>query len=415
MENQGQDNYTAPAEISMPLEMESQGQGFCVWDGNICLSGKVKDGSNGYVAADSYHLFKEDAKIMKKIGLKAYRFSISWSRMLPNGKLSGGVNKEGIKYYNNLIDELLANGIEPFVTLFHCDLPQSLQDEYGGFISAEIVVDFCNYAELCFWEFGDRVKHWITLNEPVIYSMFGYALGTFPPGRGHSSPENKDSSQDGDAGKEPYLVSHNLLLVHAAAKSQKGKIGITLASEWMEPLDDQDNDDVEAAERALDFLFGWSISGNYERKCGFSSPKFTKEQSKKLKKGSYDFLGLNYYTASYVTSATDPKDGRLSYVTDSHVRYTCERDGVPIGPQGGSGWLYACPKGIYKILVHIKENYDDPLIYVTENGFDEATNPNLTLSEARVDKMRIEYLQDHLHYIKNAIDMYVFLSKSYSV
>ncbi|CAK9143423.1 unnamed protein product [Ilex paraguariensis] len=247
MENQGQDNYTAPAEISMPLEMESQGQGdpigvvtsmaleMLMSDHITCeknvsggmqkpsgrkfpkdfvfgtatsayqiegaakdhLSGilsrrdiLVKDGSNGYVAADSYHLFKEDAKIMKKIGLKAYRFSISWSRMLPNGKLSGGVNKEGIKYYNNLIDELLANGIEPFVTLFHCDLPQSLQDEYGGFISAEIVVDFCNYAELCFWEFGDRVKHWITLNEPVIYSMFGYALGTFPPGRGHSSPEN---------------------------------------------------------------------------------------------------------------------------------------------------------------------------------------------------------------------------------
>ncbi|KAI5390742.1 hypothetical protein KIW84_075874 [Lathyrus oleraceus] len=119
----------------------------------------------------------------------AYRFSISWPRILPKGKVSVGINQEGIKYYNNLINELLDNGLVPFVTLFHWDLPQALQDEYEGFLSPNIINDFQDYAELCFKEFGDRVNHWITLNEPHSYSM----------------------------GTDPYMASHNQLLAHAAA------------------------------------------------------------------------------------------------------------------------------------------------------------------------------------------------------
>ncbi|KAA8549627.1 hypothetical protein F0562_001355 [Nyssa sinensis] len=171
------------------------GRGPSIWDTFTQRHpGKMKDGGNGYLAVDSYHQYKEDVAILKKIGLDAYRFSISWPRVLPRGNLSGGVNKEGVKYYNNLIDELLANGIEPFVTLFHWDLPQALEDEYGGFLSSEIVKDFCDFAELCFWEFGDRVKHWITLNEPWSYSYGGYVTGTLAPGRGSSSPEHIEAA-----------------------------------------------------------------------------------------------------------------------------------------------------------------------------------------------------------------------------
>ncbi|GLU19410.1 hypothetical protein SLE2022_356640 [Rubroshorea leprosula] len=126
---------------------------------------------------------QEDVGIMREMNLNAYRFSISWSRILPNGKVSGGVNKEGIKYYNNLIYSLQADGIKPVVTHFHWDLPQALEDEYGGFLGPNIVDDFRDYAGICFREFGDRVKQWITLNDPWSYSTGGYATGTLAPGR----------------------------------------------------------------------------------------------------------------------------------------------------------------------------------------------------------------------------------------
>nr|POE81296.1 cyanogenic beta-glucosidase [Quercus suber] len=178
-------------------------------------SGRIKDGSNGDVAIDQYHHYKKDVRIMKKMGLDAYRFSISWSRVLPKGKLSGGVNREGIKYYNNLINKLLAKGLQPFVTLYHYDLPQALEDEYGGFLSPHIVDDFQDYAELCFKEFGDRVKHWITLNEPWGTSYGGYAMGILPPAR--CSSWQHLNCLGGDSGTEPYLVAHNQLLAHASA------------------------------------------------------------------------------------------------------------------------------------------------------------------------------------------------------
>ncbi|KAJ7982165.1 Beta-glucosidase [Quillaja saponaria] len=142
---------------------------------------KIKDHTSGVQAVDSYHHYKGNVGIMKEIGLNAYRFSISWPRVLPSGKLSGGVNPEGVKYYNNLINELLSNGIQPFVTLFHWDLPQALEDEYDGFLSSKIVKDFADYAELCYKEFGDRVKHWITLNEPMVFSSIIYTIGTYAP------------------------------------------------------------------------------------------------------------------------------------------------------------------------------------------------------------------------------------------
>ncbi|GKU94134.1 hypothetical protein SLEP1_g7662 [Rubroshorea leprosula] len=180
------------------------------------MAEKIAGGSNGDVAIDSYHQYKEDVGIMKEIGLDAYRFSISWSRVLPNGKLSGGINKEGIKYYNNLVNELLANGrIQPFVTIFHWDVSQALEDEYGGFLSPKIADDFRDYAEVCFREFGDRVKHWITLNEPFSFSYGGYATGSLALGR--CSNWQKLNCTGGDSRTEPYLVSHHQLLAHAAS------------------------------------------------------------------------------------------------------------------------------------------------------------------------------------------------------
>ncbi|XP_059429778.1 cyanogenic beta-glucosidase-like isoform X2 [Corylus avellana] len=337
---------TASAAYQYEGAAHEGGRGPSIWDTYAHrYPGRIKDGSNGDVAVDQYHHYKEDVGIMKEMGLDAYRFSISWSRVLPKGKLSGGVNRKGIKYYNNLINELLNNGLKPFVTLFHLDLPQALEDEYGGFLSPQIVDDFRDYVELCFKEFGDRVKHWITLNEPWSCSVGGYASGQIAPGR-CSSWLNMNCT-GGDSGTEPYLVAHYQLLAHAAAvqaykqkyqAAQKGVIGITLNSHWMIPFSNARHH-RNAALRALDFMLGWFLDpltyGDYPHSMQFlvgkRLPKFTKEQSE-LVKWSFDFIGLNYYTTNYAAYAAHLNSGNASYSKDSLANLTTERNGIPIGP-----------------------------------------------------------------------------------
>ncbi|KAJ7980721.1 Beta-glucosidase [Quillaja saponaria] len=393
------------------------GRGPSIWDTYTHrYPDKIKDASTGDVAADEYHCYKEDVEIMKELNFDAYRFSISWSRILPKGNISGGVNKEGIQYYNNLINELLAKGLQPFVTIFHWDLPQALEDEYGGLLSPHIVNDFKDYAELCFKEFGDRVKHWITLNEPLSVSKNGYSIGKFAPGR-CSAWQNRNCT-GGDSGTEPYIVSHNQLLAHAAAVKvykdkyqafQKGLIGITLNTDWMVPFSNQESDQL-AAQRALDFFFGWYMepltTGKYpssmQSLVGNRLPKFSKVQSELLK-GSFDFLGLNYYSSQYVADIPFLSDARPSYLTDSKANLSTQRNGIPIGPQGSSDWLHIYPRGFHELLVHIKRKYKNPLIYITENGYDEFNDPNLSLKEALLDSYRVDYFYRHLYFLLRAI------------
>nr|POE69591.1 cyanogenic beta-glucosidase [Quercus suber] len=207
---------TAAAAYQYEGAAKEDGKGPSIWDTYTHEHPDwIKDGNNADVAVDQYHLYKKDIRIMNKMNLDAYRFSISWSRVLPKGKLSGGVNREGIEYYNKLINRLLSRGIKPFVTIYHWDLPQALDDEYGGFLSPKIMDDFRDYAELLFKEFGDRVKHWITLNEPWSFSNGGYAEKSLAPGR-CSTWQNLNCT-GGDSGIEPYLVTHHELLSHAAA------------------------------------------------------------------------------------------------------------------------------------------------------------------------------------------------------
>ncbi|CAL9026051.1 unnamed protein product [Prunus brigantina] len=395
------------------------GRGPSIWDSfTHNHPEKITDRSNGDVAIDEYHRYKEDVEIIKNMSMEVYRFSISWSRVLPNG--TGQPNPKGIEYYNNLINEILKKGMKPYVTLFHWDLPQALQEKYGGFLSPLIVDDFKAYVELCYKEFGDRVLYWVTANEPYTVSNHGYAIGVHAPGR--CSYWYDQTCLGGNSAIEPYLVTHHQLLAHVAAVKlykdkyqacQKGVIGITVNTYWFVPTSKAKHD-IDAAFRALDFMFGWQvfmdplISGDYPHSMrslvGKRLPKFTDEESKLLK-GSYDFIGINYYSARYASAY--PVDYKIptppSYMTDAYVNVTTEFNGVPIGPQAASDWLYIYPKGLYDLILYTKEKYNNPIMYITENGVDEFNNNKIPLQIALKDPDRSYYYYQHLCYLQAAI------------
>jgi len=224
------------------------GKGLSIWDAFSHTPGKILHGHTGDVACDHFHRYKEDIALMAAMGLPAYRFSLSWPRIQPAGY--GKPNPEGIRFYSDLIDELLKHHITPWVTLYHWDLPLSLQTEFDGWLNPKIADFFCDYADICFSHFGDRVKHWITFNEPWITAIIGYGQGVFAPGRFSTS--------------EPYQATHQMLRSQGMAvalyrrkyQHQKGEIGIANNCDWREPKTESEKDQ-QAAQRALEFLLGW--------------------------------------------------------------------------------------------------------------------------------------------------------------
>ncbi|GAB4832651.1 hypothetical protein Ancab_006669, partial [Ancistrocladus abbreviatus] len=344
------------------------GRGMSIWDTfTKDFPEKIADHSNGNVAVDFYHRYKEDIQLMKEMGLDSFRFSISWPRILPTGKVSGGVNAAGVQFYNNLINELLANGITPTVTLFHWDLPQALQGEYCGFLSPLIVEDFKNYVDLCFQLFGDRVKIWTTLNEPNLFTWSGYDLGTLAPGR---CSDYAGTCPTGNSATEPYIVGHHLLLCHAAAvdiyrkkhqASQKGKIGLVLAADWYMPYDNRFSSH-RATTRTIAFYMGWFLDpivyGRYpeimQKIVRERLPSFSEEQSKMLK-NSYDYIGLNHYSSSFVYDSGFSNPVNKSYMTDKRANLTTTSPtGEPIGEKTVVSWLDICPMGIYNVVNYVK-------------------------------------------------------------
>ncbi|KAI3908002.1 hypothetical protein MKW98_003647 [Papaver atlanticum] len=359
------------------------------------------------MATNSYHKYKDDAKALKEMGMDAYRMSISWSRLLPKGSLSGGINQEGIDFYNKFFQELLDNGIEPFVTLFHFDLPTALQTQYRGFLDKKIVDDFKDFADLCFKNFGDKVKHWTTINEPQLFAMYGYRVSLFPTG---------------DKVNDPYDAAHNIILSHAAAAklykqkyqaAQGGEIGISIVGQWFVPHSDSSRD-KEAAERANDFMVGWFMEplvyGDYpfimRALVRDNLPMFTDKQ-REMVKGSYDFIGVNYYTARYAKDIPFTREHKFTS-TDKYqfVEQKEEKNGVPIGPlppAGGSESIYIYPAGLRDVLVYMKERYENPKFYVTENGIPERRDDSQPMEKALEDNHRIEVILSHLYAVREAM------------
>jgi beta-glucosidase len=405
---------TAAAQIEGAATKD--GRGKSIWDRLAETPGKVLDGSNPYDATRSYDFYKEDVALMKSYGVNSYRFSLAWARIIPLGGKDDPVNEKGVQFYSDLIDELLANDITPFVTLFHWDPPQALEDRYNGMLDMKSYTpDFLRYARVCFERFGDRVKHWITYNEPGVYTLAGYAAGTHAPGRS----SNRDLNPEGDSSTEPFIVAHTQLVSHAHAvklyreefqPTQKGTIGITLHGNWSEPWDENDQKDMEAAQRANEFTIAWFAdpvygTGDYPEcmraQLGDRLPRFTPEESK-LVLGSSDFYGMNSYTAFYVRHRDGPPP------IDDHKGNVDEfkenSGGTSRGPQSDTEWLATTPWAFRKLLNWIWDRYHKP-IYITENGT-TATGEHVKAppsSNVLNDKFRIEFFEGYAGAVARAV------------
>ncbi|PSS08207.1 Beta-glucosidase [Actinidia chinensis var. chinensis] len=403
---------TATSAYQVEGMANKDGRGPSIWDVFIKTPGLEPNEASGNVAVDQYHRYKEDIDLMAKLNFDAYRFSISWSRIFPNG--TGKVNKKGVAYYNRLINYMLKRGITPYANLNHYDLPQALEERYLGWLSHKVVKDFADYADFCFEAFGDRVKNWMTFNEPRVVAALGYDNGFFAPGRCSKVFGNCTA---GNSATEPYIVAHNLILSHAAAvqryrekyqEKQKGRIGILLDFVWYEPLTRSKADNY-AAQRARDFHIGWFIHpivyGEYPRTMqeivGDRLPKFTKEEVRMVK-GSMDYVGINQYTTYYMYDAPQGKPKDLGYQQDWNASFAYEKRGVPIGPQAYSYWLYNVPWGLYKAVTYIKERYGNPTIILAENGMDDPGN--VTLPKGLHDTTRINYYKAYITQLKKAMD-----------
>ncbi|XP_063069542.1 lactase/phlorizin hydrolase-like [Engraulis encrasicolus] len=363
------------------------GKGKSVWDTFTQKpDSTIPNKDNGNVACDSYNRMEEDLYMLRALKVKSYRFSLSWSRIFPDGNITS-LNTKGVEYYNSLINGLLANNIAPIVTLYHWDLPQALQD-LGGWNDVDMINTFNDFCDYCFSTFGDRVKFWITFNQPHTIAWSGYGLGQIPP-----NVEEPDQA--------PYNIAHNLLRAHAKVyhmydvkyrPTQGGLVSISLNADWVEPKDPNTPREVVAADRALQFQLGWFAHpifkngdypdamkwqvGNKSELQGLEQsrlPIFTDEEKASIQ-GSADCFCINAYTTKVVrhetTRLTPP-----SYETDQDLAKEEEEDSQPSALKDQRAVAF----GLRRLLNWIKEEYGNPLVYITENGV--ATDPDTTVDD----------------------------------
>jgi beta-glucosidase len=368
------------------------GRGESIWDRFARVPGAIEDASDGSEACQHYHRYREDVGLMAELGLKAYRFSIAWPRILPHG--TGAVNQAGLDFYSRLVDELMQAGIRPFATLYHWDMPQALQDQ-GGWPERSTTAAFVEYADAVTRSLGDRVKDWITHNEPWCISVLGHETGEHAPGVKHVP--------DALATAHHLLLSHGLAVPVIRANSKGCEVGITLnlcAAEAASPS----AADAKAC-RAFDGWFNrWYLDPLYGR--GYPKDVVAKHQHEghlpaagipfvqagdlEIIATTTDFIGVNYYSRGII---------RSDAVSEAeNEKRTVHR--APKSEDTDMGWeVY--PKGLRDTLSRVHSEYGAPKIYVTECGAAYDTAPDDT---GRVqDRRRLNFLRDHFEATQAAL------------
>ncbi|MFQ5793969.1 MAG: GH1 family beta-glucosidase [Candidatus Bipolaricaulia bacterium] len=364
--------------------VNEEGRGKSIWDTFCKEPGNVHGGDTGAVASDHYHRYKEDVDLMAHLNLNAYRFSIAWPRILSEGV--GEVNPAGLDFYDRLVNELLKHHIKPFVTLYHWDLPQSLQDK-GGWINRDSVRWFAEYAAVIADRLGDRVKYWITHNEPWVVAYVGHAFGDHAPGMK-------------DWGKA-VQASHHLLLSHGEVVpilreycGANAQVGITLNLHPAYPATDTEAD-KEAAHRFDGFMNRWFLDPVFNGEYPQDMLELYKPMGLEIRDGDLetisvpvDFLGINYYTRTVIQKAEGGPLG-IEMVKPSDAELT------------EMGWeIY--PEGLYRLLTRVTDDYSPPALYITENGaaFDDEVSDDGKVH----DPKRVDYLREHFRQAHRAIE-----------
>lgn len=375
---------TATSSYQIEGAWNEDGRGLSIWDTFSRTSGKTFEGHTGDTACDHYHRYEEDVKLMKNLGVDSYRFSIAWPRIFPEGK--GQANQKGIDFYNRLIDELLGSGIKPAITLYHWDLPQALEDK-GGWRNRDTSYRFSDLADQMFRSLDDRAAMWMTLNEPLCSAYLGNLSGIHAPGL-----------QDSQAA---YSTLHHLMLAHGLAmenyrESYNSKpIGIALNIGTPRP-ESSSQEDINAvdlyldpnARMFLDPLYGLGYPERHItnlKKQGVDLP--VEDGDLEIISTPIDFLGLNYYFEFVVAADNNSPEGNSVVSTDL--------------PKTGMGWDIV-PEGLLRQMRWIKEEYNNPVIYIAENGaaFDDLLEEDGTVCH---DTARISYLKNHLKVLEEAI------------
>jgi beta-glucosidase len=362
------------------------GRGPSIWDSFARMRGAIADHSNADVACDHYHRYKEDVRLMKALGVKAYRFSIAWPRVFPKG--SGPPNPKGLDFYNRLLDELLANGIEPFATLYHWDLPQPLQDRFGGWTSRDTAKAFADYAGYVAKRLSDRVTHIFTINECSRLVHLGHGLGIDAPGL-------KLAPQALNQVRHHVALGHGLAVQAVRAQGRKGtKLGPAENMVVCIPAT-ATPEDIRAAEIATRQLNGGYLTvmleGKYDAgflaEIGKDAPRYTAEDLKIIS-SPIDFLGLNVYKPDHFIVAADNARGFTSLPFP------------PSFPHMESSWLNIAPEAMYWAPRHAAKLWDIKSIYITENGTSAADTP---AADGEIhDTDRIMYLRNYLFHLQRA-------------
>jgi beta-glucosidase len=354
----------------------ADGAGPSIWHRFAQTPGRVRDGDTGDVACDHYRRWRDDVALMRRLGLKSYRFSIAWGRVLPAGR--GAVNEAGLAFYERLVDALLEAGIEPMATLYHWDLPAAL-DDLGGWLNPDVAHWFADYAAVVFRRLDGRVKLWATLNEPWVVADGGYLHGVLAPGHRtlHEAP----------------LATHHLLRAHGAAvhayrAEGRHRIGLVVNLEPKYAASDRDADRAATARadaymnrQYLDPVFLGRYPDELAQVFGDAWPRWPQDDFA-LIRAPIDFVGINYYTRSVTRADAGACPLRASAVRQAQALHTA------------TGWE-VFPQGLTDVLVWVKERYGNPPVYITENG--AAFHDPPTVERDRLDDpLRVSYLRQHL-------------------